>query len=103
MPMTSKQMIKLLEENGCYSAHFPDIQGCNTCGEDMENAYEMANEALGLNLSYIYDQKEPIPPSSKPNDIKFEENQFIVVVEFDMLAYVKKNDSRAVKKLHIYY
>lgn len=87
-----------IEEDGRYSVHFPDIQGCNTCGEDIENAYEMANEALGLNLSHIYDQKEPIPPSSKPNDIKLEENQFIVVVEFDMLAYLKKNDSRAVKK-----
>ncbi|WKY47063.1 type II toxin-antitoxin system HicB family antitoxin [Eubacteriaceae bacterium ES3] len=86
------------EEDGGFSVFFPDIPGCNTCGDTMDHAYEMAFDALGLVLSYIEDNKEEIPTASKPQDIKLEEGQFLVVIEFDMNAYKRKTDSRAVKK-----
>ena len=44
------------------------------------------------------DNNMPIPKPSKPQDIVLEENQFIVVIEFDMLAYKKKHSPQAVKK-----
>ncbi|AFA49357.1 hypothetical protein [Acetobacterium woodii] len=58
----------------------------------------MAFEALGLVLSYMEDKKEPIPQASNPQNIKLEEGQFLVVIEFDMAAYKKRIESRAVKK-----
>ena len=39
------------EENGMYSVHFPDVQGCYTCGDNLINAIEMAQDALALMLS----------------------------------------------------
>ncbi|MDI3537782.1 MAG: hypothetical protein PWP30_2264 [Eubacteriaceae bacterium] len=86
------------EEDGGFSVFFPDIPGCNTCGDTMDQAYEMAFDALGLVLSYMEDNKEDIPGASNPQEIKLEEGQFLAVIEFDMNAYKRKTDSRAVKK-----
>ena len=86
------------EENGAFTVFFTDLEGCVTCGEDMDNAYEMAFDALGLTLSYLEDHKQEIPIPSSPQNIKLDSEQFVVVVEFDMFAYKKKNNSKAVKK-----
>lgn len=87
-----------IEKDGGYSIFFPDIAGCNTCADNIDNGYEMAFDCLGLTLSYMEDNKEHIPTPSNPSDIQLEPNQFLVVIEFDMLAYKKKNNSSAVKK-----
>lgn len=86
------------EEEGGYSIFFPDIDGCFTQGEDLEDGYKMAFDALGLSLSYYADNNIPFPQPSLPNEIKLEQNQFIAVIEFDMFEYKRKNDSKAVKK-----
>ncbi len=64
----------------------------------MEDVYEMAIDALGLMLSHMEDNNMEIPMASKPQDIVLEKNQYLVIVEFDMLAYKKKHRSQAVKK-----
>ena len=86
------------EENDAFTVFFPDLEGCITCGENMDHAYEMAFDALGLTLSYLEDTKQKIPSPSSPQHIKLEANQFVVVVEFDLLTYKKKHNSKAVKK-----
>jgi predicted RNase H-like HicB family nuclease len=86
------------DENDSFTVFFPDIDGCVTNGTSMENAYEMAFDALGLVISYMQDHNETIPKASKPQEIKLEEGQFIVVIEFDMESYKKKHNSKAVKK-----
>lgn len=87
-----------IEEEGGYSVFFPDIQGCNTQGETVEEAYDMAFDALGLTLTYLKENNLDIPQPSKPQDILLDDKQFVVVIQFDMLEYLKKNDSKAVKK-----
>ncbi len=87
-----------VEEEGGYSVFFPDIEGCNTQGETVEEAYDMAFNALGLTISYLKDNKLNIPEPSKPQDILLDINQYVVVIQFDMLEYLRKNESRAVKK-----
>ena len=86
------------EDNERYFVFFPDIDGCNTQGENITDAYEMAFDALGLTLSYMEDNKLSIPEPSKPQDIKLEEGQTIVIIQFNMLEYLKKHESKAVKK-----
>lgn len=85
------------EEDG-YSVHFPDIEGCNSCGETMDEAYQMATEALGLMISYLRDDKQELPKPSNPTDIEVKENQAIVIIELDYADYLKKHESKAVKK-----
>ena len=85
-------------EEGGFWVSFPDIPECMTQGDDMQQAYEMAVEALGLSLSSMEDEKAEIPMASRPQDIQNEADSFLVVVEFDMAEYRRKHCSRAVKK-----
>ena len=39
-----------------------------------------------------------IPAASLPGDVKTEEGQFVALVEFDWAEYLRKNDTRTVKK-----
>lgn len=86
------------EDEGGYSIWFPDVEGCITQGDSMEEGYEMAFDALGNMLSYLEECKKEIPKASEPQGIKLEPKQFLVVIEFNMMEYRKKNDTRAVKK-----
>lgn len=64
----------------------------------MTQAYEMAVDALGLALTCREKEQQPFPISSDPTTITLEPDSFLVVIEFDMLAYKKRTSSRAVKK-----
>lgn len=86
------------ETDGAFTVTFPDIEGCITCGENMDNAYKMAWDALGLVLSYMEDSKEAIPKASKPQDIPLKAGEYLVIVEFDMAEYRRKHSSKAIKK-----
>jgi len=85
-------------EEGGFWISFPDIPECLTQGDDMTQAYEMAVDALGLALSCREKEQQPIPTASDPTTITPESDSFLVVIEFDMLAYKKRTNSRAVKK-----
>lgn len=49
------------EEDGGFSVFFPDIEGCNTQGDTIEESYSMAFNALGIVLSYMEDEHLPVP------------------------------------------
>ncbi len=85
-------------EDGGFWISFPDLPECLTEGNDMTRAYEMAVNALGLALTSREIENEPIPEPSAPSDIIVEKDSFLVVVEFDILAYKKRTSPRAVKK-----
>ena len=84
-------------EEGGFWVSFPDLPECLTEGDDMQQAYEMAVEALGISLSSRKAEDEVIPKPTEINKIDVEDG-ILVVVEFDMLEYQKKHNSRAVKK-----
>jgi len=87
-----------IAEEGSFKVSFPDIPECLAQGDDLTQAYEMAVDALGAAVA-IYDrQRRPLPVSSDPRAIIPKQNTFLVVIEFDMLAYKKRINSRAVKK-----
>ena len=83
---------------GGFWVSFPDIPECLTQGDDMTQAYEMAVDALGLALTCREKEQQPIPNASDPTEITLETDSFLVVIEFDMLAYKKRTNSHAVKK-----
>jgi predicted RNase H-like HicB family nuclease len=85
-------------EDGGFWISFPDLPECLTDGDDMEHAYEMAVEALGLALTSREEEKEPLPIPSTPDTIFAEPDSFLVIIEFDMAAYKKRTNSKAVKK-----
>ena len=80
-------------EEGGFWVEFPDIPECLTQGDDMQQAYEMAVEALGLSVTTMEEAGEKIPEASAPGKIQVEDG-FLVVVEFDLMEHC----SKAVKK-----
>lgn len=85
-------------EEGGFWISFPDFPECLTQGEDMQDAYEMAVDALGLAITSRDESKEQIPAPSKPETVLVEADDFCVIIEFDLLSYQKRNNSKAVKK-----
>ena len=84
-------------EEGGFWISFPGFPECFTEGDDMKQAYEMTVEALGLALVNRKEEKEEIPDPSDLDKIQNEDGT-IVIVEFDMLEYQRKHNSKAVKK-----
>lgn len=82
-----------------YSVWIPDIQVCISQGDTLEEAYENIKDSLGL---FVEEQKDTksyvLPEASKPEYIKVEKGQFVALVEFDWVSYLKKTDNRAVNK-----
>ena len=85
-------------EEGGFWISFPDLPECFTEGDDMIQAYEMAVNALGLALTSREAEKQTLPEPSAPTEITVEKDSFLVVIEFDILAYKKRTSPRAVKK-----
>ena len=79
----------------CYIVDFIDLKGCSTFGNTIDEAYLMAQDALGLYLS----DSELLPKPTIPyNHIKLKDNQFISIIEVDLMEYRKKYSNIAVKK-----
>lgn len=86
------------EENGMYSVHFPDITGCYTCGENLIDAIEMAQDALALMLSTYEIEGITFSAPSDIKNITINNNEFISYIICDTSEYRKKYNKRAVKK-----
>ena len=66
----------------------PDIQGCFTQSDDMEEALWMAHEAIGCKLENVAEKN--YPKASRPEDLSLEgypAGSFIKLVEFDKEKY----------------
>lgn len=83
----------LPEEEG-YSVRVPDLDGCYTQGDTFDEAVEMAQDAIGLYLEGV----RKVPAPSLPAQVALEQGEFVAVVPFDILAYKRRHDTKAVKK-----
>lgn len=86
------------EEVGGYSLHFPDLPGCVTEGDTLAEALEMAQDALGIYLYSLKQDKEKMPAASKPETLTVDAGDFITLIEWDELEYLRKTDNKAIKK-----
>ena len=86
------------QSEGGYTVIFPDIPGCITQGETMNESIEMAEDALCLMLYDTEVSGEPIPKPSNPSDIKTDKNSFIAFVNCYTLKYRKLKSNKSVKK-----
>lgn len=86
------------DEKGGYWISFPDFPECMTQGETMEEAYEMAVEAMGLCIDDRLKNEESLPKVSAPVDYILQEGDFSCLIEFDLVQYRKKHNTKSVKK-----
>ncbi len=90
------------EEEEGFSVVFPDLPGCVTQGDTIEEAMEMAADAAAGWLLITLEEGEDLPKASKVEKIKFEnENRkgFMSYVLIDLGAFSEKySEKKYVKK-----
>ena len=86
------------EDEDGYSVRFPDVDGCFTSGRSLQEALEMAEDALWLMLYDMEESGEAIPVASGVNNVQTEPGEFVSLIGCDTLAYRKRYGSKAVKK-----
>ena len=79
------------EKEGGYSVIVPDLLGCNTQGENLQAAIQMAQDAaLGWLLAAV-EEKVEFPKMSDIKTIKVEkENGFVSLLLLDLETYFKE-------------
>ena len=83
------------DDGNYYIVNFIDLEHCITEGETIQEAYYMAQDAMGLFLDDLTKFPEPTLDFS---NIKLEKNQFISFVGIDMDYYRRKFNNKSVKK-----
>ncbi len=86
-------------EGELYNVSFPDIEGCFTFGESLEDSFLMAQDALSLMLCDYEDNQKEMPKPSNIKSIKQNSNSIVSFVSCDTTEYRKYNyDNRLVNK-----
>lgn len=88
------------QEDIGYSVVVPDLIGCCTQGDTLEETIQMAEDAaLGWLLTAL-EENEEIPKASKINDIKLQDkDEFVSLLLLDLSSYSERYSSRkSVKK-----
>lgn len=80
-------------EDNSYWVEFPDLPGCQSFGETLEETYKNAKEALGAYYVTALEEKININKPSSIKDIKSDDNSFATLVEADFSV-----KSKSVKK-----
>lgn len=86
---------KMNDDGNYYIIDFIDLKNCITEGETIQEAYYMAQDAMGLFLDELVKFPEP---TLDFRNIELKENQFISFVSIDMDYYRKKYNNKSVKK-----
>lgn len=81
-----------------YSVFFPDLKGCQSQGDTLEEATIMAQEALGVYLECLVDDGKSIPEPTSPQSLSTSKNEFIAMVSVDLFVYKDKANGKAIKK-----
>ena len=86
------------EKEGGYSVFFPDLEGCYTCGDDLQDALFMANDVLAFVLYDYESEGREIPAPSKAENVEKSDGDFVNYIACDTVEYARMHNSRAVKK-----
>jgi antitoxin HicB len=87
--------IKYVKEDGSYMVEFPDLPGCLTEGETLEDAKVNAREALTGYLASVFEREYRIPDPTKING----RNIYMIVPEPEVSIPVILRKLRLRKKL----
>lgn len=85
-------------DDGGFSIVFPDLEGCYTCGDSLEEGLEMARDVLALVLYGYEKEHKEIPKPTERGKIALREEEFVNYVVCDTMAYRKMYNNKAVKK-----
>lgn len=81
------------KEENSFWVEFPDLDGCQSFGDSLEEVYENAGEALSAYCVTLLEQKQILNPPSDVYHVAVPQDAFVSLVEANL---IKK--SHAVKK-----
>lgn len=84
------------EDDGRYSVHFPQLDGCLTEGKDFEEACRMASEAMSLHLFGMEQDGDPIPKAVF--DFITKPSEMLVPITAWMTPFREEMENRSIKK-----
>jgi predicted RNase H-like HicB family nuclease len=60
------QYLVIIEKanDGSYSAYVPDLPGCVSCGDSIEEVKALIQEAIRLHIDSLQEHQEPVPEPS---------------------------------------
>ncbi len=78
------------DDNGMYFIHFPDIENCITCGDDIKDGMIMAEDALALIVYTDFEETGKQAPEFTPIEkIKLKKGEFATYVMCNTKRYRK--------------
>ena len=80
------------EEDG-YWVEFPDLPGCQSEGNDLNETVANASEALGLYLCSLRKREISTPVASDIKEIKGPDDGFVTLISSDPDKYETRNKS----------
>ena len=83
------------QEDEGYNVSFPDLPGCLTCGDNLDDALCMAEDVLRGFLEWLEEDKESFPEPSNPAGLTPPEGGFITLVSAWMYP---RHEKKSVKK-----
>lgn len=81
------------------TVYFPDLPGCITQGENDEQAFSRATEALELHLWGIEKDGNDIPVATPGKKIPFEDNEIVILVRANMKITRQELNNKSVRKM----
>lgn len=88
------------EDNDMFSVNFPDLDSCYTCGDNLADAMNMAEDVLAFTLYDYEKENKPLPNPSTCLDLAahVQDNEFVNYIMCDTTEYHRRNNNKAVKK-----
>lgn len=85
-------------ENQDYNIWFPDLEGCYTCADTLDEVPVSAKEALELWLFGLEEDGHELPQASVLSELKIAAKQTPLLVTVNMAVVRDQMNNRAVKK-----
>ena len=82
-------------ENGSYWVEFPDLEGCQSAGDGLEDIMANAQEALSVYILTMIESESSLPAPRDIIDIQSPPDGFTSLVSCDVTPY---KDCKSVKK-----
>ena len=86
------------EDGTGFYCRVPDLPGCITTGDDLDDAIDQITDAASIWLVSNEDDGLPVIPATPQDQLPHEDGAIFSVIRIDTLAYRAQIDTRAVRK-----
>lgn len=86
------------EDGTKYYCRVPDLPGCITTGNNLDDAIEMITDAASGWLVVAEDEGNKVPAATPQHALNIPEHAICSIIRIDTLAYRSATDTRAVRK-----